>query len=221
MYKCINKIQWFAEKQKKELRGSWKSSVLAQLLMCSLRSQRAVGTFTGKDFFFFAPFFDVENRTQERHYEFARVAMQTAIDAFNARSVPVVLQLGDLLDGQCKDTDPHKVLSWLLSDWSKCTASKILHAVGNHELYCFEKDEAAKLFGLSAWNYAMSPAAGWKIIVCDSYGLSTLDKVSSCSLDFFCFNPKTCRRQRRKPTPFWWTTIPTTCAAAWWTGWRG
>ncbi len=49
------------------------------------------------------------HRTQERHYQFARVSMQSSIESFNAAKVGCVLQLGDLLDGQCKNTDPHKV----------------------------------------------------------------------------------------------------------------
>ena len=70
------------------------------------------------------------------------------------------------------------MLSALLNDWTKCQ-SKILHVLGNHELYCFEKEEAAKLFGVSEWNYSYVPAPGWKIVVADTYGLTTLDKVSS------------------------------------------
>ena len=112
------------------------------------------------------------HRTQERHYRFSRVAMQAAIGEFDKAGVTTVLQLGDLLDGQCKKTDPHSVLADLLHDWKPCPS--VLHVLGNHELYCFDKSECAKLMGLTAWNYAMAPAPGWKVLVLDSYRLSTL-----------------------------------------------
>jgi hypothetical protein len=80
------------------------------------------------------------------------------------------------LDGQCKTTDPQRILGVLLNDWTKCNTKDVLHVLGNHELYCFEKKEAAKLFGLTVWNYSFVPAVGWKIIVLDSYYVTTLDK---------------------------------------------
>ncbi len=113
------------------------------------------------------------HRTQERHYRLSRVAMQSAIAEFNTAKVDTVLQLGDLLDGQCKKTDPRSVLRELLNDWKQC-ASPAMHVLGNHELYCFDKDECARLMSLASWHYVVRPAAGWKVVVLDSYKISTL-----------------------------------------------
>ena len=126
------------------------------------------------------------HRTQERHYRFSRVCMQGAIGEFAKAGVTCVLQLGDLLDGQCKKTDPRAVATDVLADWKKMGSTPVLHALGNHELYCFSKEEAAALFGVAKeWRYTFSPHPGWKVIVCDSYGLTTLD--SRTEKDAFAF----------------------------------
>ena len=114
------------------------------------------------------------HHTQQRFYRHSRTAMIEAIQDFNESKVDCVLQLGDLLDGINKGKDEDKILRALLDDWKLCE-SKVLHAVGNHELYCFSKEEALRRFEMSTWNYAYKPIDGWKIIVCDAYGMSCMD----------------------------------------------
>ena len=78
------------------------------------------------------------------------------------------------LDGLNKGrNEEEKALDTLMHDWKKCT-SRVFHVLGNHELYCFNKDEARRRFDMAAWNYVHSPKPGFKIIVCDAYGMSTL-----------------------------------------------
>jgi hypothetical protein len=72
--------------------------------------------------------------------------MQNAIVDFNGEKVDFVLQLGDLLDGQCEKY-ADRALGDLLDDWKKCD-SKVLHVLGNHELYCFSKPESLNKFSL-------------------------------------------------------------------------
>eukprot|EP01087_Luapelamoeba_hula_P002343 TRINITY_DN12025_c0_g1_i1.p1 TRINITY_DN12025_c0_g1~~TRINITY_DN12025_c0_g1_i1.p1 ORF type:complete len:316 (+),score=58.88 TRINITY_DN12025_c0_g1_i1:16-963(+) len=116
---------------------------------------------------------------QQRHYQFSRESMCASLQDFAAHNVAAVIQLGDLLDGQCKKApvEPKAILADLLNDYSRILGTTpVLHALGNHELYCFDnKQEAAEHFGVKAWNFTYQPVPGWKIIMCDSYAMSTLD----------------------------------------------
>ncbi len=84
-----------------------------------------------------------------------------------------VLQLGDLIDGQCAKTgrsaETLRELAMQLQQLS-AAAGPVLHCVGNHELYCLSKADALIQVGAPAWYHAYSPCPGWKVIVLDSYG---------------------------------------------------
>jgi manganese-dependent ADP-ribose/CDP-alcohol diphosphatase len=118
------------------------------------------------------------HHTKERFYRKSRECMLRAVNAFASSKVDLVLQLGDLIDGQCNGKQAQETLQELVQQLSACGAP-ILHCLGNHELYCMDKKEASRCMGVTSWYHSYVPFAGWKIIVLDSYGFCSLEKATA------------------------------------------
>ena len=74
-------------------------------------------------------------RTKERCYRAALNALRQAVPVWNEASVDFIIQLGDIIDGQCKGRGETE------SAWDACQqlfsgcSCEIYHCIGNHELY--------------------------------------------------------------------------------------
>eukprot|EP00756_Hemistasia_phaeocysticola_P066575 Hpha_TRINITY_DN932_c0_g1::TRINITY_DN932_c0_g1_i2::g.156288::m.156288/K01517/ADPRM; manganese-dependent ADP-ribose/CDP-alcohol diphosphatase len=89
-----------------------------------------------------------------------------------------VLQLADLIDGYSfDDKDQDKNLTRALAPFKTLPPEVVTHHLaGNHELMCFRPDELLEHgFGREGkMYYSFKPHKGWRVIVLDSLGVSTV-----------------------------------------------
>ncbi|KAF4655339.1 hypothetical protein FOL47_009477 [Perkinsus chesapeaki] len=146
---------------------------------------------------------DVDNvfnysHTKTRYYRRSAGALKQAIDWWN--SFCFIVNLGDLIDGRnkgldCQDAAMGKVM--LQVDALKCP--KVVHMIGNHELYCFTRSDLSKphIFPPSrspyclnrsaqlgcdeyptkepsSFYYSFKPADNWLVVVLDPYDTSVM-----------------------------------------------
>ncbi len=51
-----------------------------------------------------------------------------------------MIQLGDIIDGKCKFNESQEsALNTVLDVFKKSKCTEIYHVIGNHELYCFDR----------------------------------------------------------------------------------
>lgn len=120
------------------------------------------------------------NKTKKRYYRNAICLLQKAMKEWRLYDVRFILQLGDIIDGFCKQTEkPDVCLDRVLDIFEQETWS-VLNVVGNHELYNFPKDKlyTSRLFKtLPHTNkayYVVEPHPGIKICALNTYEISTL-----------------------------------------------
>jgi len=88
-----------------------------------------------------------------------------------------ILQLADLIDGYSfEDGHREKNLTAALDAFDELPGVEKHHMVGNHEMACFRPDELLEHgFGLDGkLYYSFQPHKGWRIVVLDSMGVSTV-----------------------------------------------
>ncbi|EER06430.1 hypothetical protein Pmar_PMAR006241 [Perkinsus marinus ATCC 50983] len=143
-------------------------------------------------------------KTKVRHYRKSVETLARAVDWWNSLQSPCVdfvVNLADLIDGHNRGTNTEKeAMATVMSELErlKCR-NKLVHMVGNHELYCFTRTELAKpqVFPPTQLSYALSrppsladsvyptgdpstfyysfvPCPGWRIVILDPYDLSVM-----------------------------------------------
>ena len=134
--------------------------------------------------------------TQWRRYRNSLVVAKDAVTYFNEHDLDFALHNGDIIDHQCAfdfandEFRPKREaldqLGEVMSVLKNCACKNWHFTVGNHELYNFTREElrngvrapagnplpfkCANEFG--DFHYSFAPAAGWKVIVLDSYDVS-------------------------------------------------
>jgi len=128
---------------------------------------------------------DVENRynfgkTQIRLYRGAVKVLKNAVDAW--RSGPALKFIGNL--GDTIDQLNHgegtsqSALRTVMAEFERCPAP-VAHAMGNHELYNFSREELKLHFGEPYYSFKPEGSVGWRIVLLDSYDLNCIDTVES------------------------------------------
>ncbi len=86
------------------------------------------------------------SKTRMRRYRNAIKSLQDAVPLWNDLKVAFVAQLGDLLDGRSvKSVDVHRITAVI--EQSECK-DRWCNVIGNHELYCFSREEFDSLLNL-------------------------------------------------------------------------
>ena len=115
------------------------------------------------------------------------LVLRAAVDWWNAliaAGVPeldlnFVADLGDLIDGQNAHLDAsHAAMGAALSELRRCAAPLLVHSLGNHELYNFERGKLPPSYrpveGGDGFFGALRPAPGYRVIMLDGYAEGTL-----------------------------------------------
>jgi len=119
--------------------------------------------------------------TAKRRYRHTLTILKDAVQTWKtAQNISFIAQLGDLLDGlNSKTKKSEETVKLLLKEFEDF---KVIHVLGNHELYNFIREEFISLLLPHITNgvcyYEFSPHPGWKIVVLDS-------------LEFCCIEPTT------------------------------
>eukprot|EP01063_Lacrimia_lanifica_P033419 TRINITY_DN5931_c0_g1_i2.p1 TRINITY_DN5931_c0_g1~~TRINITY_DN5931_c0_g1_i2.p1 ORF type:complete len:339 (+),score=111.66 TRINITY_DN5931_c0_g1_i2:57-1073(+) len=127
---------------------------------------------------------DIDDRTSfcgryHRRYRGALDALRRAVAAWAAEGCSFVMDLGDIIDqtNEAEGTVAQAVAA-VVNEFEKLQAPHY-HLVGNHELYCFTRDEMKAAIpriaapgdapSSGAFYHAFSPAPGWRVLVVDGY----------------------------------------------------
>lgn len=117
-------------------------------------------------------------RTSVRRYRGALEALRWAVEDWQ-RGPPLefIADLGDIIDQQCETNgDSHRALDLVLQAWRNAPA-KIVHLIGNHELYNFNRAEMRKLIpNIFPWYRRLHLAPGWRVLILDGYELNMIEK---------------------------------------------
>lgn len=121
-------------------------------------------------------------KTKTRRFRNGLKILQSAAEWWKAQSTPLecIVQLGDLIDGRCKSNQmSDRCLEEALEAIRLSGIPRVLHLIGNHELYNFTRDELSKRLNTTpnngpSWYYTI-PTPGWRLIVTDPYQISTLN----------------------------------------------
>ena len=98
-------------------------------------------------------------------------------------SLDFIVQLGDIIDGMnWKLQSSTKALDDVLQHFSKLQCDKVIHVIGNHELYNFDRETLRDRL-LKPWRqnhdyFSVSPVPGIKFVVIDAYDVSTIGAAS-------------------------------------------
>lgn len=127
-------------------------------------------------------------KTKTRYYRDAIKQVNEATSAWNdidcqGKEVDFVLQLGDIIDGKNSRCTPNKsstALSCVLDALSSYSG-KYHHAIGNHELYNFTREEIIKsplnsgdATDVAELYYTFSPSPSFRFVILDTYDVSVL-----------------------------------------------
>jgi manganese-dependent ADP-ribose/CDP-alcohol diphosphatase len=119
----------------------------------------------------------------KRHYRGAYDCLRWAVDDWTSPGTRIdfIAQLGDLIDGQCaKDGQRDEALALLLAEFQRCGAP-VVHCIGNHELYNFDRRELRARLATAPppahrEYYAFVPAPGWRVLVLDPYQIAVIGR---------------------------------------------
>lgn len=122
-------------------------------------------------------------KTRTRKYrESLRIGLTNAVTDFNAHRVEMVLQLGDLIDGQCKKHDGHMhAIERTLEQFQRLPQGvEVHHLVGNHELYNFDRKELAQALQSPVHPRSVFPksSAKYRFVLLDPYEHAVIGGVS-------------------------------------------
>jgi manganese-dependent ADP-ribose/CDP-alcohol diphosphatase len=150
-------------------------------------------------------------KTVTRYYRHSLDALKMAVQTWVNKDVQFVAQLGDLLDGQ-NGNEPGRVEAAerdLVAALAPLTPAgiPIQHAVGNHELYCWQRGSALEgnsigIVPAGGRTYrSFAPHSGWRFIVLDAFEISTIgwpdahpNSIEAWKL-LDAHNPNDCRRR--------------------------
>lgn len=85
-------------------------------------------------------------KTQERFYRNSVNQLDDALEYFSTNNCHKVLQLGDLMDGQCRSKHQYDEASQLISKRFERDDLETFHILGNHELYNLSRDDFCNSF---------------------------------------------------------------------------
>jgi len=108
-------------------------------------------------------------RTTRRCFRGALVQLTRAVDWWSSQELVAVAQLGDLVDGRNAAAGQSESAMAAAMGQLRRLSVRVLHAVGNHDLYNFPRPQlAAQLHDADSY-YAFMPHAGWRILVLDTF----------------------------------------------------
>jgi len=110
-------------------------------------------------------------RTTRRCFRGALDQLKRSVDWWNLQELVAVAQLGDLIDGRnAKAGQSESALAGALAQLGRLRAP-VLHVVGNHELYNFDRATLGDRLGLGAPpSYSsLRPAEGHRVLVLDTF----------------------------------------------------
>ncbi len=114
--------------------------------------------------------------TTRRCYRGALAQLSGAVDWWRALERPpgFIAQLGDLIDGQNAKLGTSNAALEAAQAHLERAPCRVVNLVGNHELYNFGRKELARRLSTAPPPahrefYGFSPAAGWRVLVLDSY----------------------------------------------------
>jgi manganese-dependent ADP-ribose/CDP-alcohol diphosphatase len=147
-----------------------------------------------------------------RYYRHSLVAARHAAEHFQEKEVPLVVNLGDIIDGKCQEievhcreelqdfvkppegSDPgHDAVNDVLQALSPYRG-KIMHTYGNHELYNLSREDIGSKLNIpfvrepcgdlvGYYSYD-SPCKSFKFIVLDSYDIAMMGRSPDSSLKY-------------------------------------
>ncbi|CAK8987641.1 unnamed protein product [Durusdinium trenchii] len=117
-------------------------------------------------------------RTQKRRYRGALEALKLAVEDWK-KGPPLlfIADLGDIIDQQCEaNNDSERALQLVLDAWQDAPAH-VVHLMGNHELYNFNREEAKTLIpNIFPWYRRLQLVPGWRFLILDAYDLNVIEK---------------------------------------------
>lgn len=116
--------------------------------------------------------------TQARRYRGALECLRRAIKDWKVGpTLHFVADLGDIIDQQCETQgDSHDCLARVLKVWEDLPCH-VIHLLGNHELYNFNRAECARLIpNITPWYRCFQPVEGWRFVILDPYDLNVVEK---------------------------------------------
>ena len=143
-------------------------------------------------------------RTVVRRYRNTLRVLHEAVDGWMSQQeqlgypIQLIAQLGDIIDGRCKERDGGNedvCLARILSEFQRINVPR-LDIIGNHELYNFSRqqlldvahgplhsarDDDPILGGSASTWYSYSPAPGIRFVVLDAYDVSMLNGTDAAS----------------------------------------
>jgi manganese-dependent ADP-ribose/CDP-alcohol diphosphatase len=120
-------------------------------------------------------------RTQLRRYRQSLDIFKSAVTHWNTLSdIKCCISLGDQIDGKTKaESNTKECLEDFLDVASGCSSS-IHYCYGNHDFYCFEREELLTYLNKGEEThrnklyYHFTPAPGWRFIILDGYDISII-----------------------------------------------
>lgn len=117
-------------------------------------------------------------RTQKRRYRGALEALNMAVEDWKkGPPLDFIADLGDIIDQQCEtNRDSKRALDQVLDAFRSAPAN-VVHLVGNHELYNFNRAELRTLIpNIWPWYRCMQLAPGWRVLILDAYEINMIEK---------------------------------------------
>lgn len=119
-------------------------------------------------------------KTQRRRYRSALDSLKLAVRHWlEGPQLHFIADLGDMIDQQCETRgDSLDSLRQVLASWTSISeVVPVLHLLGNHELYNFNRAECAQLIpNITPWYRSFRAAEGWRVLVLDPYDLNVIEK---------------------------------------------
>jgi len=103
--------------------------------------------------------------------------LKRAVCTWKANGIPLAftLNLGDLLDGFTTKTNQGSEAAWLqLMGALQELDCPVHHTLGNHELYCFDRQGWRERFNIISFYYSFTPHHKLLFVNLDCYDISTL-----------------------------------------------
>lgn len=108
-------------------------------------------------------------RTTRRCFRGALVQLTRAVDWWKSQELIAVAQLGDLIDGRnAADGQSERAMAAAMHQLRRL-AVRVLHVVGNHDLYNFPRAQLARQLYDGDPYYAFVPHRSWRIVVLDAF----------------------------------------------------
>eukprot|EP01130_Rhizamoeba_saxonica_P017123 TRINITY_DN8166_c0_g1_i2.p1 TRINITY_DN8166_c0_g1~~TRINITY_DN8166_c0_g1_i2.p1 ORF type:complete len:306 (-),score=53.95 TRINITY_DN8166_c0_g1_i2:24-941(-) len=116
------------------------------------------------------------DKTVTRRYRNTLNILKEARNYWEEQSISTVIQLGDIIDGNCAKggyPESKRCLDIILNELAQF---ELYNIMGNHELYNFSEEQCKTLlFGnVDNFYHDFSPYSGWRFVVLNSFEISVL-----------------------------------------------